>query len=400
MLIYEYKVQGTQAQYAAIEEAIRITQFIRNKCLRLWMETRGTNNNDMRCSCAVLSKEYRFVYLLNSQARQNAADRAWSSVKRFYENCRKKKLGKKGYPQFQHDNRSVEYKTTGWKLEPDGKHITFTDGCHIGTLRLIGSRDLATRPLPEIKRVRLIRRADGYYVQFGLSVQRHVQHAATGRALGIDVGLKAYYTDSEENTVENPRYLRKAGQRLKRLHRRLSRKQKHSQNRAKARKRLAKGYLKVQRQREDFARKVASTLITSCDLIAFEDLKIANLVRNRRLSKSIYDASWSKFLQWVKYYAAMHEIPCIAVAPAFTTQNCSQCGTVVKKSLSVRTHICPRCGLVLDRDHNAARNIVHIALFCWWAHCFLQSILEEEQSAEQETISTVGHTGTGPSSEG
>jgi putative transposase len=247
--------------------------------------------------------------------------------------------------------------------------------------------------------VRLIRRADGYYAQFGLSVQRHVQHQPTGIALGIDVGLKAYYTDSEENTVENPRYLRKAEKSLKRLHRRLSRKQKQSKNRAKARKRLAKGYLKVQRQREDFARKAASTLITSCDLIAFEDLKIANMVRNRRLSKSIYDASWSKFLQWVKYYAAMHDVPCIAVESAFTTQNCSQCGTVVKKSLSVRTHLCPSCGIVLDRDHNAALNIVQTALFCWWALCALQAI--EEQEPEQEpAVSTVGHTETGPCSQG
>jgi putative transposase len=213
-------------------------------------------------------------------------------------------------------------------------------------------------------------------------------------------GLKAYYTDSQENTVENPRYLRKAEKRLKRLHRRVSRKQKHSKNRLKARMRLAKGYLKVQRQREDFARKAASTLITSCDLIAFEDLKIANMVRNRRLSKSISDVSWGKFLHLVKYYATMHDIPCIAVEPAFTTQNCSQCNTVVKKSLSVRTHLCPCCGIVLDRDHNAALNIVQTALFCWWVLCFLQSIFDEGQSAEQEPLSTVGHTGTGPSSEG
>jgi putative transposase len=393
MLIYEYKLEGTQAQYQAIEEAIRITQFIRNKCLRLWMDTRGTNKNDLQCSCATLAKEYSFAYLLNSQARQCAADRAWFAISRFYENCRNHKPGKKGYPQFQHDNRSVEYKTTGWKLEPDGKHITFTDGCKIGTLRMIGSRDLATRPTPSIKRVRLIRRADGYYVQFGLKVERHVQHQPTGTALGIDVGLKVYSTDSLENTVENPRYLRKAEQRLKRLHRRVSRKQKRSKNRAKARKRLAKGYLKVQRQREDFARKTASTLITSCDLIAFENLKIANMVRNRRLSKSISDASWGKFLQWVKYYAAIHAIPIMAVEPAFTTQNCSQCGTVVKKSLSVRTHICPSCGIVLDRDHNAALNIVQTALFCWWVLCALQA--REQERSEEEESSTVGHTGTG-----
>jgi putative transposase len=145
---------------------------------------------------------------------------------------------------------------------------------------------------------------------------------------------------------------------LKTLHRRLSRKQKQSQNRKKARKALAKGYLKVQRQREDFARKQANALITSHDLIAYEHLRIANLVKNRKLAKSISDASWGRFLSWLNYYGAIHAIPVIAVEPAFTSQDCSACGTRVKKSLSVRTHICTGCGLVIDRDYNATLNIL------------------------------------------
>jgi putative transposase len=121
---------------------------------------------------------------------------------------------------------------------------------------------------------------------------------------------------------------------------------------------LAKGYLKVSRQREDFARKTASTLITSHDLIAYEHLKIPNLMKNHTLAKSISDASWGRFLVWLTYYGAIHAIAVIAVEPAFTSQACSDCGTRSKKSLSVRTHSCPSCGLVLDRDHNAAINIL------------------------------------------
>ncbi|EFH80282.1 RNA-guided endonuclease InsQ/TnpB family protein [Ktedonobacter racemifer] len=358
MLIYEYKLDGTQAQYRAIDEAIRVTQFIRNKCLRLWMDTRGINRNDLQCFCSELAKAYDFAILLNSQARQAAADRAWVAISRFYDNCRNQKPGKKGYPQFQHDCRSVEYKQTGWRLEPDGRHLTFTDGCGIGRLRLIGSRDLATRPLPAINRVRLIRRADGYYAQFAIQAERHIEHVPTGTHTGIDLGLKAFLTDAEGNTVANPRHLRKAERKLKRLHRRLSRTQKKSQQRKKARKKLAKGYLKVQRQREDFARKTANALITSHDLIAYEHLRIANLVKNRKLAKSISDAAWGRFIGWLNYYAALHHIPVIAVEPAFTSQDCSACGARVKKSLSVRTHICPSCGVVLDRDHNGARNIL------------------------------------------
>jgi putative transposase len=111
-------------------------------------------------------------------------------------------------------------------------------------------------------------------------------------------------------------------------------------------------------------------MISAMGKSSSEDLKIANMVRNRHLAKSISDASWGQFLSWVNYYGALHAIPVIKVAPHFTSQHCSGCGTLVKKTLSVRTHICPSCGLVIDRDHNAACNILAKAL------------------------STVGHTGT------
>ncbi len=315
MLIYEYKLDGNQQQYAAIEEAIRIVQFIRNKCLRKWMDGYSVTKNDLQCYCAVLAQNYSFAACLNSQARQTSADRAWAAISRFYKNCKEKKPGKKGYPRFQHNNRSVEYKTTGWKIEPDGKHITFTDGCGIGTLRLVGNKkqSVETFPVKQIKRVRIVQRADGYYAQFVVQAQRRVEHTPTGKPVGIDLGLKVYSADSDGNTLENPRYYRKAEKRLKRLHRHLSKKQKGSANRRRVRKQLAKAYLKVQRQREDFARKQANALVSSSDFIAYEDLKIRNMVRNRHLSKSISDASWGTFLQWVNYYGTVHDIPVIAV---------------------------------------------------------------------------------------
>jgi putative transposase len=364
MLIYEYKLDGSKAQYAAIDEAIRAVQFIRNKCLRLWMDEGGISKNDLQCYCAVLANDFPFATRLNSQARQASADRAWFAIARFYDNCKNHKPGKKGYPQFQHDNRSVEYKQTGWKLEPDGRHICFTDGCGIGRLRLVGNpnQHMETFPPKQIKRVRIVHRADGYYCQFSVQAERTVEHPSTGKQIGIDVGLNTYYTDSEGNTIENPRHYRKAEKRLKRLQRHLSRKQKKSKNRKKARQKLAKAHLKVQRQREDFARKQANALVSSHDLIAYEHLQIRNMVKNHHLAKSIHDAGWGTFLRWVNYYGALHEIKVIAVTPQFTSQDCSACGMLVKKSLSVRTHICPGCGVVLDRDHNAALNILHKAL--------------------------------------
>jgi putative transposase len=144
---------------------------------------------------------------------------------------------------------------------------------------------------------------------------------------------------------------------------------KQSHTYRKARKRVARAHLKVQRQREDFARKQASTLISSSDLIAFEHVQIRNLVKNHHLAKSINDAAWGRFLWWVQYSAAMQAVPCLAVPPQFTSQDWSgvlrdgsRCPERVTKSLSVRTHVCPRCGLVMDRDENAARLIIERAL--------------------------------------
>src|SRR5579872_2752272 len=126
MLILEYKLDGTSAQYAAIDEGIRVVQFLRNKCLRAWVDRaeEGQSASSMSAYTAVLAKEFPFASRLGSQARQSSAERAWKAVQRFYDNCTAKKPGKKGYPRFQHDNRSIEYKVAGWKLAPDGRHIT------------------------------------------------------------------------------------------------------------------------------------------------------------------------------------------------------------------------------------------------------------------------------------
>jgi putative transposase len=186
--------------------------------------------------------------------------------------------------------------------------------------------------------------------------------------------------------VANPRHYRKAEKNLKRLHRRLSRKQKQSQNRKKARQRLAKGYLKVRRQREDFARKQADALVSSSDLIAYEQLQIRNMVKNRHLAKSIQDAGWGTFLRWVKHYGVVYDTPVIAVEPQFTSQDCSACGMRVKKSLSVRMHICPGCGVALDRDHNAALCILQKALAMYPG---AQGNILDEENAWGEPTSTV-----------
>ena len=141
---------------------------------------------------------------LNSMARLASAERAGSSISRFYDNCKKSIPGKKGFPQFQKDCRSVEYKTTGWKLADDPNSINFTDKKGIGRLKLKGTRELHFYQISQIKRVRLVKPADGVYVQLCINVDRKENTESSGNTIGLDVGLKEYYTDSNGITVENP----------------------------------------------------------------------------------------------------------------------------------------------------------------------------------------------------
>jgi putative transposase len=373
MIVLEAKLKGKGKQFEALDEAIRTAQFIRNSCLRYWMDNKGISRNDLYKYCKILADnpEFPWAKLLNSQARQAHAERAWSAITRFFDNCKKQLPGKKGYPKFKrYQNRaSVEYKNTGWKLSSDRRSIAFTDGFKAGSFSLKGTRDLNFYQIEQINRVRVVRRSDGYYVQFVVDVERTEEREPTKRTVGLDVGLTYFYTDSDGNTVENPRHLRKSERRLKRAQRRVSKKTKGSKNRRKAINRLGRAHLKVQRQRKDFAVKTARCVVKSADFVVLEDLQIRNMVKNHHLAKSISDASWGDFRRWIEYFGKVFGVATVAVAPQYTSQICSNCGEIVKKSLSTRTHICPHCEHVQDRDHNAAINIL------------------------RKGLSTVGHTG-------
>ena len=360
MFVREFKAKGKTTQYSAIDEAIRTAQFVRNKCVRFWMDNRGVGQKELYRLSTVLREEFPFVKALNSSACQASVERAYSSIARFYDNC-KKAVPQKGYPKFKKNCRSVEYKTSGWKLSETRKQITFTDKKGIGKLKLKGTWDLNFYQLDQIKRVRLVRRADGHYVQFLISAENKVESEPTGKTIGLDVGIKEFYTDSNGHTEPNPKFYRTGEKRLKFRQRRVSRSREGSANRKKAINRLGRVHLKISRQREEHAKRIARCVIQSNDLVAYEDLRIQNLVKNHCLAKSINDAGWYQFRKWLEYFGIKFGKITVAVNPAYTSGQCSSCGATVKKSLSMRTHVCG-CGFVLDRDWNAAINILKLAL--------------------------------------
>jgi putative transposase len=203
---------------------------------------------------------------LNSAARQASAERAWASISSFYSRCKKQEK-KKGYPKFKKHCRSVEYKVSGWKLSEDCKSIAFTDGFGIGSLSIYcNAQTREDLYRLKINRVRVIRSSDGYYAQFCFDADRKEEGEYTGNVVGLDLGLKYFTKDQNDNAVIYPQFLRKSERRLKKAQKRLSKKfvkgkKPQSNNYHKARIRLGKVHLKIQRQRKDWAIKTARCVV-------------------------------------------------------------------------------------------------------------------------------------------
>ena len=364
MIVREAKLlNGTKEQYQLLNDAIRTAQFIRNKAVRYWMDNRKVGKADLYKLCKDLAKEFAFALKLNSAARQASAERAWASISSFYNRCKKGEK-KKGYPKFKKHCRIVEYKVSGWKLSEDCKSIAFTDGFGIGTLSIYCNAQTREDLFRlKINRVRVVRKADGYYAQFCFDADRKEEGKYTGLVVGLDLGLKYFTKDQNDNAVIYPQFLRKSERRLLLAQRRLSKKfvkgkKPQSNNYHKARKILGRVHLKITRQRKDWAIKQARCVVHSNDVVVYEDLKIANMVKNHHLAKSISDASWYQFTQWLDYYGKIWDKAVVAVSPNDTSQDCSNCGHKVKKSLSTRTHSCSSCLVEICRDTNAAINIL------------------------------------------
>jgi putative transposase len=363
----EYKAVISKNQKTAINEAIRTSQFVRNKVLRYWMDNRGVGKKELYRYNTQIRDEFKFVKDLNSHACQASVENVERAINRFFVsaacrgsdiNCKKGKTVRAGYPKFKKHSRSVEYKQSGWKLHSTKRRITFTDKKGIGELKLLGKWDIHTFDEKLIKRVRIVKRADGFYVQFCVKVDNTVAVPQTSNEVGIDVGLEYFYSDSNGNHEENPRFLRKAEKGIKRSQRKIYKKKKGSSGRRKARDVYARKHLRVTRQRNEHASRIARNLCLANATVVLENLNVSGLVKNHKLAKSISDASWYLFRQWLEYFGSKFGREIIAVPPHYTSQECSNCGVRTQKSLSTRTHSCSNCGHTEQRDINAARVIL------------------------------------------
>jgi putative transposase len=285
---------------------------------------------------------------VHSQVLQDTLRRLSRAFDNFF---RRVKAGEKpGYPRFKAKRffNSFTYPQSGFGLEGDKLHLS-----KIGSCRIRLSREIEGR----IKTCTIKKQVDGWFVVFTVEETYSPFIAKTGQSIGIDVGIENFATFSNGRRRENPQYLAAAEQEIKIAQRKVSKKKHGGSNRKKAARILARKHQRVANQRRDFFHKTANEIIEEFDEISVEDLNIKGMVKNHHLAKSISDAGWNTFLEILISKAANAGRRVWKVAAAFTSQDCSECGERVRKTLAEREHVCIGCGLVLNRDHNAAINI-------------------------------------------
>ena len=283
------------------------------------------------------------------EIQRDALRRVDKAYKAFFRRVKTGKPG--GFPRFKSQNRWNTFTNNGCGNPVKGDRIRVSSV--VGFIRCRNLRPISGKIIEQ----RIVRRAGKWFCQLvidGLTVP--TDPVPIQSAIGIDVGLTSFATLSSGESIQNPRFGRTLARKLSRAHRRVSRTKKGSRNRRKVVIRLQQVYLTIANARLNFTHHVSKEIIKRHQLIAVENLNIAGMIRGR-LAKSILDACWAQFIWQLAYKAESAGCTFVRVDPNGTTQECSQCGKTVQKELSNRIHSC-ECGCVLDRDHNAAINVL------------------------------------------
>lgn len=286
---------------------------------------------------------------IHSQVLQDVLKRLDKTFKSFFERVKRKE--KAGFPRFKGENRydSFCFPQSGFSLT--GNKLLLSK---IGTVKLKLSRQI----IGKVKTCTIKREIDKWFVVFTVETKTEPL-PKTGESVGVDVGISPFLTLSDGTQFDNFRYYEQSRKKLRVAQRRVARRKKGSNRRRKAVIQLKKIHQKIKNQRNDFQHKIANYLVKTYDVIAIEKLNTLGLSRGI-LSKQMNDAAIGNFFLKLKSKAECAAKQVVEVMPHWTSQDCSNCGTRVKKDLSVRVHHCTKCGLVLDRDHNAAINILRL----------------------------------------
>jgi putative transposase len=360
---YKYRIYPRPSQIEALWFILNVARHWYNMCLAerkyaYELEGRSLKKKDQDH----LIKHYKKTILGDKQVHSHVLQVATSdldkAMKKFFKKVKSKKNGEKaGYPRFKSASRfhSFGFKEHGNGFKVIGNRLQITS---VGRIPI-----RMHRPLPEgaiIKTIRVIHQAGKWFVAIVINKPASKELPKTGRYVGIDVGISSLITTSDGEKIDNPKYYQQSQIKLRRVQRALARKKKGSKNYKKNVRHLQRVHGHIADQRSDFLHKLSTYLIQKYDGIALEDLRIKNMVKNRHLSKNILDSGWGILRKYLTYKAVSANRELLIINPANTSRCCSNCGYEFEEfSLSVRWVECQHCGLSLDRDHNAAINILH-----------------------------------------
>ena len=358
---YKYRIYPNQEQRIYLAKTFGCTRFIYNKMLadriKSYEENKELDIKTMKYPTpAQYKKEFEWLKEVDSLALANAQMNLDKAYKNFF---RDKSVG---FPKFKSKKTN---------------RFSFTTNNQKGTI-YIENNKIKIPKLKSMIKIKLHRQFTGkiksctvsktptnkYFISILVDTENFTL-PKVDKKVGIDLGLKEFAITSDGEFFNNPKWLRKSEKRLRKLQKDLSRKKKGSSNRNKTRLKVAKLHEKIANQRKDFLQKLSTQLINENQVIVIEDLKVKNMQQNHKLAKAISEVSWSEFRRMLEYKANWYGRE-IIIAPSnyASSQLCSNCGNKSNqtKDLSCRTYICPICGMVMDRDINASKNLLKLAM--------------------------------------
>ncbi len=381
MKAFKYRIYPTRRQRDALQFTLDRNRELYNAALEerreAWrMSKISISYNDQSAQLPEIKEirpEYKEIY---SQILQDTLKRVDKAFKAFFRRCKNGETP--GFPRFQGYDRYDSF--TYPQIEKlKGKPTVSIENGKVVLPKIGHIKVKQHRPLEgKVKTCTIKREGEHWYIIFACEVEAIQKLPHTDLSIGIDMGLKHFMTDSNGDVVDNPRFFRKSHGRLKKKQQRLSKRRNKSSRRKRSAQLVGKAHKKVRNQRKDFHHKEVRILVETFETIVFEDLSMHHMVKRPKvkqdengkylpngaaakggLNKSILDAGWGAFIELVKHKAEWAGVTVYEVDPRKTSQICSACGEEGEhKDLSVRTHICVHCGVVLDRDHNAAINIL------------------------------------------